>query len=67
MIPLKTRILLADDGTGLPPDAQAGSGLQGMAERASAIEGALDLRPRPEGGTIMRLDVPIDEEGLWYR
>jgi two-component system sensor histidine kinase UhpB len=65
--PDRVSLTVADKGSGLPPDAQAGSGMQGMAERASTVEGALDVRPAPAGGTLLRLDVPIDKEGLWYR
>jgi two-component system sensor histidine kinase UhpB len=65
--PDRVSLIVADAGTGLPTGASAGGGMQGMAERASTIEGALDVRSRPEGGTEIRLDVPIVEEGLWYR
>ena len=63
----RVSLTVTDAGRGLPPDAAAGSGMQGMAERASAIEAALAVATRPEGGTEIRLDVPIQEEGLWYR
>lgn len=65
--PDRVSLTVVDDGRGLPADAQAGGGMQGMAERASTVEGALDVRTRPNGGTELRLDVPIEEEGLWYR
>jgi two-component system sensor histidine kinase UhpB len=65
--PDRVSLTVVDDGEGLPPQAQAGSGMQGMAERASTVEGVLDVRSRPEGGTLLRLDVPIEKEGLWYR
>jgi two-component system sensor histidine kinase UhpB len=65
--PDRVSLVVVDDGDGLPADAQAGSGMQGMAERASTVEGVLDVRTRSEGGTLLRLDVPIEKEGLWYR
>ena len=40
---------------------------EGMAERASTVEAALDVSNGSGGGTRIRLDVPIEEEGLWYR
>ena len=65
--PDRVSLVVADAGHGLPPDATAGSGVQGMAERASTVEAALNVGTRAEGGTQVRLDVPIVEEGLWYR
>jgi nitrate/nitrite-specific signal transduction histidine kinase len=60
-------LLVADDGRGLPDDAAAGGGMQGMAERASTVEAALNVSNRNGRGAEIRLDVPIEEEGLWYR
>jgi two-component system sensor histidine kinase UhpB len=65
--PDRVSLTVTDDGHGLPAGASGGGGMQGMAERASTVEAALDIRTRPEGGTQIRLDVPTDEEGLWYR
>jgi two-component system, NarL family, sensor histidine kinase UhpB len=65
--PDRVSLAVADSGRGLPDGATAGSGMQGMAERASTVEAALDVRNRTGGGTQLRLDVPIEEEGLWYR
>jgi two-component system sensor histidine kinase UhpB len=65
--PDRVSLTVTDDGHGLPTGASGGGGMQGMAERASTVEAALDIRTRPEGGTQIRLDVPTDEEGLWYR
>jgi two-component system, NarL family, sensor histidine kinase UhpB len=65
--PDRVSLEVTDSGRGLPPGATGGSGMQGMAERASTIEAAFDVHSRPEGGTQLRLDIPIEEEGLWYR
>jgi two-component system sensor histidine kinase UhpB len=62
----RVTLTVTDDGSGLPPEA-SGGGLLGMAERASTIEAALWIGSRDGGGTEIRLDVPIQEEGLWYR
>jgi two-component system, NarL family, sensor histidine kinase UhpB len=62
----RVTLTVTDDGSGLPPGANGG-GMLGMAERASAIEAALLIGPRDPRGTEIRLDVPIQEEGLWYR
>jgi two-component system sensor histidine kinase UhpB len=63
----RVTLTVTDDGPGLPPGAAGGAGMQGMAERASTIEAAMVARTREDGGTEVRLDVPIQEEGLWYR
>jgi two-component system, NarL family, sensor histidine kinase UhpB len=65
--PDRVTLLVADAGMGLPSGASAGAGMQGMAERASTVEAALNVSNSDGGGTQIRLDVPIEEEGLWYR
>jgi two-component system sensor histidine kinase UhpB len=62
----RVTLTVTDDGSGLPAGA-SGGGLLGMAERASTIEAALEIGSRGGRGTQIRLDVPIQEEGLWYR
>jgi two-component system sensor kinase len=34
-------------------------GLLGMRERAHLIGGRLDIAARPEGGTVLRVSVPV--------
>jgi signal transduction histidine kinase len=63
----RTELLLevVDNGRGLaslaraPDAASRGTGLAGMQRRAAFLGGALELRDRPEGGTHMRLAVPL--------
>ena len=42
-----------------PGTPRPGMGLDGMHERARLVGGALSVARRPEGGTEVRLDVPI--------
>jgi two-component system sensor histidine kinase UhpB len=63
----RVTLTVSDDGRGLPATATAGGGVQGMAERASTVEAALSLSNGDGGGARIRLDVPVQEEGLWYR
>ncbi len=49
-----------DDGRGGP--AETGSGIHGMAERARAIGGALDVGERPEGGFRVSARLPYGED-----
>lgn len=49
---------IRDDGAGLG-DAAEGSGIHGMRERALLIGAELTLGPSPQGGTEVRLHVPI--------
>jgi signal transduction histidine kinase len=51
-----------DHGRGLPGDPTrngSGLGLVGMRERAELVNGTLELRAPPAGGTIVRLKVPF--------
>jgi signal transduction histidine kinase len=67
--PDRVTLAVVDRGRGLPPGAASGGGMQGMAERASAVEAALSVSNRNGGssGAEIRLDVPLQKEGLWYR
>jgi two-component system sensor histidine kinase UhpB len=56
-----------DAGRGLPPGAGDGGGLRGMRERAVMVGADLQVANRPEGGVAVTLDVPLGDEGLWYR
>ena len=52
-----------DDGRGFDPGAVAARGrrnygLQFMRERAELIGARLDVRSRPDGGTVVRLAIP---------
>jgi signal transduction histidine kinase len=56
-----------DDGRGFDVGAVAARGrrnfgLQFMRERAELIEGRLDVRSRPDGGTVVRLAIPMGAE-----
>lgn len=53
-----SRIEVVDDGTGLRPDAEFGSGLAGLRERVRAEGGALTLAAAPGGGLRVTADFP---------
>jgi two-component system, NarL family, sensor histidine kinase UhpB len=55
------RLVVRDDGRGLPARAEGGEGIAGMRERAMHIGGRLIVSARREGGTEVRLDVPLPE------
>ncbi|MFP8887539.1 MULTISPECIES: HAMP domain-containing sensor histidine kinase [Streptomyces] len=48
-----------DDGRGIG-SAREGAGIRGMRERALLVGADLDIGPAPEGGTRVRLAVPVD-------
>jgi two-component system sensor histidine kinase UhpB len=50
--PAHWRMILADDGPGLPPDLREGKGLTGMRERITLLGGGLDLSSTKTGTTI---------------
>lgn len=53
------RGIAVDDGRGGPADTDAGYGLKAMKERAERWCGTVTVRPRREGGTVVRLGVPL--------
>lgn len=58
------RLVVADDGRGLPERARPGShGLRSMAARAETLGGSFSVEPGPGGcGTVVCLDVPLGTE-----
>ncbi|MGV3660542.1 MAG: ATP-binding protein [Prosthecobacter sp.] len=52
---------IADNGIGLPADNQGPEkdGLSNMRTRLSAVGGTCGIRPRPGGGTIVEMQIPI--------
>jgi signal transduction histidine kinase len=54
-------IEITDDGRANGAAARSGLGLRGMAERAEALGGALDVGPRKEGGWRVHAVLPLDD------
>ena len=50
---------VADDGTGIAADAQAGVGLVSLRERAAELGGHAEITCPPGGGTVVRAWLPI--------
>lgn len=51
-------LTVTDDGRGIR-DGARGTGLLGMAERASLVNGSIELARRDGGGTVVTLKVPV--------
>ena len=57
------RLIVRDDGIGLrepPAGGRRGMGIIGIRERAEALGGELRLEGAPEGGTVVRVRLPIE-------
>src|SRR5581483_1274103 len=52
---------VADDGRGFGDSPVEHGGLRSMRERALLVDGALAVKPAPEGGVEVRLEVPVPE------
>ena len=51
---------VSDDGRGMPSGGtSAGSGIEGMRERALLVGASLQIESEPAGGTRVRLVVPV--------
>jgi PAS domain S-box-containing protein len=53
----RLRVEVRDDGRG-GADAAAGSGLRGLADRLSALDGVLEVISPPGEGTVLRAEIP---------
>ena len=49
---------VSDDGVG-GADPSNGSGLRGLADRVSALDGVFEVRSANGGGTVLRADIPV--------
>lgn len=56
-------LTVEDQGRGIPQGKKMGMGLVAMKERATLIDGMLEIQNRPEGGTTISLKVPFKERG----
>lgn len=57
--PTRLEIVIEDDGCGIDPRAPAGFGLQGMQERVRALGGECAVEAGPDGGTSVRVVIPL--------
>ncbi|ATQ68956.1 MULTISPECIES: sensor histidine kinase [Methylosinus] len=57
------RIVVEDDGKGIPERPQLGLGIIGMRERVQALGGRMTIEKRPEGGTRLTVYLPIADDG----
>jgi len=58
-------LLIEDDGIGIPEDAQnnlLSHGIAGMRQRVRALHGEFAIARRPEGGTMIEVNVPVRTE-----
>ena len=61
-LPRALSLEVEDHGSGFDTEkTQRGIGLVAMRERAQLIGGTLAITPRPQGGTIVRLDIPREK------
>jgi signal transduction histidine kinase len=54
----KVVVEVSDDGVG-GADMASGSGLRGLSDRVSALDGRLDVRSPPGAGTRLRAEIPV--------
>jgi signal transduction histidine kinase len=53
------RLVVTDDGVGIPAEgSRPGSGLRNMEARAKELDGWMDVRAAPGGGTVLEWRVP---------
>jgi len=52
-----------DDGAGFDPASTGyGTGLQGIADRLAALDGRIEIRSRPSGGTVVTGTIPLGSD-----
>ncbi|WP_310738817.1 sensor histidine kinase [Microbispora sp. H10830] len=61
--PEALRLLIADDGVGLPPERRSGVGLTSMRERTAELGGTCLVTGEPGAGTTVEVTLPIPAAG----
>jgi signal transduction histidine kinase len=61
--PQALRVLVVDDGCGMPTDAPVGVGQQSMRERAAELGGSCTVGPAADGGTMVQAVLPLSGRG----
>ena len=56
--PAALTLEVEDRGRGIVPHRSPGMGLTGLRERAQLIDGKIEIKPGPLGGTVVRLEAP---------
>jgi signal transduction histidine kinase len=52
-----------DDGVGFDPASTGyGTGLQGIADRLAALDGRIEIRSGPGGGTVVTGTIPLGSD-----
>lgn len=56
-------LTVRDEGRGLPPGFEAGTGMRGMRERAALLGARLEIRNRDSATACeVRLEVPLEDQ-----
>jgi signal transduction histidine kinase len=58
----KAVVEISDDGVG-GADVAGGSGLRGLSDRVSALDGRLEVHSPPGEGTLVRAEIPFERTG----
>jgi two-component system sensor histidine kinase UhpB len=53
-------VMVEDDGCGIAAGTGASWGILGMRERSRSLDGTLTVAPRPGGGTVVTLRMPVE-------
>ncbi|GLX07165.1 sensor histidine kinase [Microbispora sp. NBRC 16548] len=61
--PEALRLLIADDGVGLPPERRSGVGLTSMRERTAELGGTCLVTGEPGAGTTVEVTLPVPAAG----
>lgn len=56
-------VVLGDDGCGFTAGRPGGNGLKNMSARLAEVGGRFEIGSRDDGGTVVRLSVPLDGGG----